>query len=108
MSFDIKKIYTDSPYVDEMVYYTKLLAAGTVLKMQDIADNSETLESLKRSGVYIACIEGHATFDMFPSVSRAALNSVGITNEISIQTMMRNKENVPIDKRDAITPYMMS
>lgn len=108
VSFDIKKIYTENPYVDEMVYYTKLLAAGTVLKMQEVADNSETLESLKSSGVYMACVEGHATFDMFTTVSRAALNSVGIIDEISVQTMMRNKENVPISKRDALTRYMIT
>lgn len=108
MSFDIKKIYTENPYVDEMVYYTKLLASGTVLKMQEIADNSESLESLKNSGIYLACIDGIATFDMFTSVSRSALNSVGIVDEISIQNMMRNIDNVPQAKRDALTKYMVS
>lgn len=108
MSFDIKKIYTENPYVDEMVYYTKLLAAGTVLKMQDSADNSETLESLQKSGLYLACVDGIATFNMFTSVSRAALNSIGIVDEISVQTMMRNIENVPVNKREALTKYMVS
>lgn len=108
MSFDIRKIYTENPYVDEMVYYTKLLAAGTVLKMKDLADNSETLESLKSSGLYLACMDGIATFNMFTSASRAALNSIGIVDEINVQIMMRNIENVPENKREALTKYMVS
>lgn len=91
-----------------MVYYTKLLAAGTVLKMQDLADRSETIESLKNSGLYLACLDGVATFNMFTSVSRAALNSVGIVDEISVQTMMRNKENIPESKREDLIGYMVS
>ena len=53
VSFDIKKIYTENPYVDEMVYYTKLLAAGTVLKMQEVADNSENDVNLAKPWVNI-------------------------------------------------------
>ena len=61
MSFEIKKIYTDNPYVDEMVYYTRLMSMDTVLKMQDLADKGETVESLKRAGIYISCVEGTVT-----------------------------------------------
>ena len=46
LSFEIKKIYTDNPYVDEMVYYTKLMGLDTVLKLQNLADSYETDESL--------------------------------------------------------------
>ena len=73
MPFEVSKIYTENPYVDEMVYYTKIIAMGTVLKMQQQADNCETLESLKRAGIYISAIEGTATLDLFPSISVTAL-----------------------------------
>ena len=77
MSFEIDKIYTDNPYVDEMVYYTKLMGIDTVLKMQDIADKNEDLESLKRAELYISCIENTVTFNMFDSYTETALISGG-------------------------------
>ena len=51
MSFEIKKIYTDNPFVDEMVYYSRLMGIETVLKMQAVADRNETVESLKTSAI---------------------------------------------------------
>ena len=69
MSINIKKVYSDNPYVDEMVYYTMLLGLDTVLKLSDRADKYETLDTLKKAGTYMACIEGTAvlrSFSEFP------------------------------------------
>ncbi len=108
MSFEIKKIYTENPYVDEMVYYTKLLAAGTTLKMQDEADRNETVESLRNSELFISCMEGTIVFELLPFVTREALNSVGIVDDVSVNECIKNKLNIPLDKRDTITKYMSS
>ena len=108
MSFEIKKIYTDNPYVDEMVYYTKLMGLDTVLKLQNLADSCETVESLKRADLYIACMEGTAIFEIFPSVSVSALQSAGIITPELVKRCLLDKNNVPLDKRDAVTKALVT
>lgn len=107
MSFEIKKIYTENPYVDEMVYYTKQLSIGTVLKMQDRADNNETVQSIKNGDLYISCIEGTAIFEVFPKVTETALRAAGITAPYTIAQCLLDKNNVPLIKRDEVTKAMI-
>lgn len=108
LSFEIKKIYTDNPYVDEMVYYTKLMGLDTVLKLQNLADSCETVESLKRADLYIACMEGTAIFEIFPNVSASALQAAGIIAPETIKRCLLDKNNVPMDKRDAVTKALVT
>ena len=107
MSFKIDKIYTDNPYIDELVYYTKILAANTVLKMQDAADKYETEESLREAGLLIACKEGTATLELFPNITKTALNNAGIFDDYDVLLYMTNTNKIPADKRKAITDAMV-
>ena len=69
MSKEIKKVYSDNPYVDELVFYALQLGIGTVLKLKAKADEYETIEILREAGNYISCLEGTAilaTFDDIP------------------------------------------
>ena len=106
MSFEISKIYTENPYVDEMVYYTKTLAMGTVLKMQQQADDNETLESLKQAGIYISAIEGTATIDLYPSISISALTSAGIVDSASVNYYLSYPNKLPEDKKALVVKAM--
>ena len=106
MSFEIEKIYTENPYVDEMVYYTRLMSMNTVLKMKDRADNNETAESLKRAGLYISCIEGTAIFEVFPYFTRSALNAIGIIDEKSIELYIKDHDSIPVELRPALVKAM--
>lgn len=108
MSFEIKKTYTDNPYVDEMVYYTKLMGIDTVLKLQNLADNCETVDSIKRADLYIACMEGTAIFEIFPNVTASALQAAGIIVPETVKRCLLDKSNVPIDKRDAVTKALVA
>lgn len=65
MSINIKKVYSDNPYVDELVYYTMLLGLDTVLKLSDRADSYESLDILKEAEVYMTCVEGTAVLRSF-------------------------------------------
>lgn len=103
MSFEIKKIYTENPYVDEMVYYTKLMGIDTTLKMKNLADSKETLESLKHAELYIACMEGTVIFEILPSLTRTCLAAAGIVTPELVKKCLVNKDNVPADKRAAVT-----
>ena len=106
MSFEIKKVYTDNAYVDEIVYYTKKMGIDTTLKMQNVADNAETVESLKAAGLYISCIEDTAIFELFGSVSIDALNKAGIVDPQTVKACLKDIKNVPLNKRDAVTEAM--
>ena len=108
MPFEVSKIYTENPYVDEMVYYTKIIAMGTVLKMQQQADNCETLESLKRAGIYISAIEGTATLDLFPSISVTALKSAGIIDPLTVALCIKDRNNIPLNRRATVVKTLSS
>lgn len=71
------KIFTDNPFIDELVYYTKTIAGNAVIKDQDKADANETIESLKAADLYIACKENKVRFDFF-TYSREFLTSSSI------------------------------
>lgn len=103
MSFEIKKIYTENPYVDEMVYYTKLMGIETTLKMKNLADSKETLESIKHAELYIACMEGTVIFEILPNLTRSCLTAAGIVAPDLVRKCLINKDNVPKSKRDAVT-----
>lgn len=60
-----EKIFTDNPFIDELVYFTKTLAVNAVIKDSDKADENESIESLKAADIYIACRENRARFDNF-------------------------------------------
>lgn len=130
MSFEIKKIYTENPYVDELIYYTKLMGLDTVLKMQKAADNAETVESLKAAGIYIACIEGTAIFEQFTKIPQTKTKTIvldGVESEINegiailieagmpyqtsddmvlIRRCLDSISVVPEKYRSAIVPYL--
>ena len=57
----IQKNYSDSPYVDNIVYYTKLLALGAVVKNQEQADKNESRRSLSLGDLYCKCTQNRAT-----------------------------------------------
>ena len=59
------KIYTDNPFIDELIYFTKTIAVNAVIKDCDKADAAETVASLKASDIYIACVEGRPRFEQF-------------------------------------------
>ena len=101
MSFEIKRIYTENPYVDELVYYTKLLGIETVLKLQQRADNCETADSLKASGIYIACMENTIEFAIIPRLTRTCLLKAGVDPNM-IDRCVYRKEYVPQELRDAV------
>lgn len=106
MSFEISKIYTENPYVDEMVYYTRLMSVDTVLKLKDVADRNETLSSLKDAGTYITCIEGLTKFNTFESYTRSALMTAGITDPLTVETCIADKNDIPKDYRAAVVKAM--
>lgn len=96
----IEKILTDNPYVDELVYYTKLLSIDCVLKNEEYALKNETLESMKASSLYMACLDGIALFDQF-TFTREILEKSSIPPELIDKCIIDN-ENIPESKRQEV------
>ena len=67
------KTYTNNPFVDNILYYGKILALNCAIKDDEEARANETKESLEAAMVYIACIEGNASYEMFPSIPKDIL-----------------------------------
>lgn len=73
----IKKIYTDNPFIDSLLYFIKILAYGSVIKFQKEADSKETTTSMKYADLYIISCEGRGIFDLYTySESLLSLSSV--------------------------------
>lgn len=64
MSEEITMTYSDNPYIDAIVYYTKFLIENSVIKDTTEAHNQETLYSIKRGNVFV----NHARMGRLTSV----------------------------------------
>ena len=61
----IIKAISPEPFVDNTVYYSKILALGAVVKDKDLADSKESEASMYYADLYIQSIEGKAPFDAY-------------------------------------------
>lgn len=95
-------VYTENPYIDIIIYNTKLLGINTVLKMQGQAENGETEESLKHADMLIMCTEGTVIFKMFDSFSEEVLRSAGLIG-IPLANALANPNAIPENLRDRVT-----
>ena len=71
---------TDNSFMDILVYNLKVLAFSSIIKDEQIADQHETLDSLKEAELYIACIEKHAELYNFDSISDSVLKNISELN----------------------------
>ena len=101
VAFKINMVYTDNPYIDIIVYNTKLLGIDTVLKIKDNADRNETLESKKNADLYIACMDGTAIWELFDTFSEDVLRHSGITGAALIRAII-DKNNIPASFRPTV------
>lgn len=85
---------TNNPYIDYLLYYTKILAFGSVIKDEDIAQKYETKESILNGDALISCIEGTAIFELFKFDDKL-LMSAGITDKNYIQKCIEDSSAIP-------------
>ena len=107
MSDNVHVIYTDNPYMDVLIYNTKILALGSVAKNQTEADKYETINTIKASDIYIACIENRAYFDLFKPYPTWAIMKSSIPESIKQDCIVDN-DNIPENKRDELTNMMVT
>lgn len=105
-----KKIESNVPLLDNVIYYTKILVFESILKDQDLADSNETLESIKNSDIYISCVENTCDFFMF-NYTKDQLNKVGLFedkyfNNYNLIPNEKRPELVQIARNDFIKSYV--
>lgn len=101
MSIDISMVYTENPYIDILIYNTKLLGINTVLKLQDQADKYETAESLKHADMLLMCKEGTIIFDLFDEFSEDVLRASGLIG-LPLISAMNDPSTIPVEMRDTV------
>lgn len=99
------KVFTDNPFVDELVYYVKKLAPGCIIKMDEMATANETLESMKAADLYISSYEGRASFILFDSFPREVIRMAKVPEQI-LDDCAKNKYNIPDEYRDKVVDKM--
>ena len=69
MSYTVNgRVATQNPLMDDIVYYTKIILEGIVLKNGEAADNNETEDSVTQSDYYIAIKNGTMRLNYYESV----------------------------------------
>ena len=74
------KIETDYPIMDTLIHNGKILMMGTILKDEDEVGKYETLDISRTGDMYVQCVRGVASFDMF-NYTKTQLNEVGLTSD---------------------------
>lgn len=86
-----EKIVTDNPFVDNTLYYSKLLAANCTVKDEDEALANETAETLRAGEVLIACVEGTARYEIYKSIPKEILEKyIAIKDNLDIYAKDNN------------------
>lgn len=102
MSKDIRKVYTDNPIIDEIVYQCQIMIKDIVLKDEQRANENETLESIKASDMYATVIEGKAKFNHF-KYNMELLKKIPSLNYEDIIIYAQNNAIIP----EAIRPQLL-
>ena len=100
------KIFTDNPFIDELIYFTKIIAVNAVIKDSDKADENETVESLKTADLYIACVENRARFEQF-TYSLDFLIESEILPPAIVYECAKDNTKIPQKYRDDLTKARM-
>ena len=104
MSYNISKVYTDQPLVDEVCFYCKTILKGIVVKNDVLAANNETENSLTNAEVYYLLHDnGYVSFEVFP-FTKEILLAYGYTAYEATE-ILDNKYVVPEEDREALTDF---
>ena len=68
-----EKTITDNPFVDNVLYYSKLMALNCTVKDEDEALSQETVESLRRRELLISSVEKTSTYESYKSIPKEIL-----------------------------------
>lgn len=82
---DIRKKYTDSPLLDEIVYECQQILRGIILKDEERANNNETLKSVQDFDLYNSIVNNTYTFESFKYTYDIFMKLPYITSENALR-----------------------
>ena len=97
---DIKALYGDNPFVDILLYCCKIIAFGSVVKLESEATKYETLESIKESDLYLTSIEDSGMFELY-TYDEKFLNMSSIPKN-KVTFYANHNDKIPTKYRDEL------
>lgn len=97
------KVYSSHALMDEIVFHTKRIIKGLILKNEKLANENETTESLQESDLYIACRNGTMELSFFP-LTKELLVEYGC-EEIQASQWAADHTEIPEDEREAVLKF---
>lgn len=82
---NIKKVYTENPLIDEIIYECKQIIQGIVLKDENEANKNETEKSMRDADIYKEIQYGTATYGMFEYTYETFMKIPSMTPEMAIR-----------------------
>lgn len=86
------KIYTDNPFVDNVLYYAKILAMNCVVKDEDEAIKNEFKDSLNAGSALILSAEGRSSYEVFDNIFRDVLEKY-IPKKSNLDMFIESKDS---------------
>ena len=87
------KTYSSNPFVDNLIYYAKMLALNCTVKHEEEALKNETKETLNAGNTYINCIEKRTTYEMFENIPVSILEKY-ITRQSNLDLYASNPKSL--------------
>lgn len=90
-----EKTHSNNPFVDNIIYYAKLIAMNCSIKDEEEALKNETKESLENGDILISCVESNSKYEMFKSIPKEILEKY-ITLDSNLNIYVSDIENLKI------------
>ena len=100
------KIYTDHALMDEIVYNTKIIVNGLVLKNETEANNNEIKESVEQADYFMAVNDGSMDLSFFP-LTIPILEEYGYDNKTA-KKILGNRNLIPEEDRESLLSFCNS
>lgn len=101
---NMDKVLTDYPFVDIMIYYTKILGMGCIVKSEQDANNAEDKTNAYDADLYIQSIEGTADFRLY-DYNEHILRKAGVPQEY-IKPALKTPSVIPNKYRETCRKMM--
>ena len=100
--YDINgKVYTDASFVDEIVHNAKLILNGIVVKKSEVADASETEESIRQSDIYVSIKRGNRKFELL-NYTYEHMSQLGVFTNEEMALYEIDNDKIPLEYRDQL------
>ena len=108
MAYQLKKIFSNNPFLDHIVYQSKYIALNCVCKDINKANKYETAETARNFDIYLACTRNPDWF-LFDSIPYEVIKKA-IGHKYSDRQIRRiyvpYKDNIPEEDRPAVLAEM--